>query len=250
MKKLLIILLSSILVFGITTPTLAHDWPSDIDDWSEDDWEAWNKAWRDHISDRDHDRDRRHDWDCDHDWDWDHHRDYNNYNPYPNNYNYNNYNYNYNYSNYSGYNFHSGILDVYDASTEDQAMVLARIMNFYGHGIKSQTTQAAIGWAVMNSVDIAGGRANVCTVAPNYYYDYSNNITDDFGRSLLPLARDVLLRWKAGRAGISDNGRVLPGGYWCIFSNGITATFGTDASSGSGSDISTFSYACPSPYGN
>lgn len=241
MKKIISILLVSILVLSFSVPVFAHDWPSNINDWTEDDWKAWNEAWRDHTKDRPPEKreeDRR--WGY-----YDYSYNYNNYNPYPN-YNYNNYNY----YNYSSYNYYSGILDVYDANTEAQALVLARIMNFYGHGAMSQTTQAAIGWAVMNSVDITGGKADVCTVAPNYYYDYSNNVTDDFGRSLLPLARDVLFRWKAGRAGIGSNGRVLPSGYWCIFSNGVNVTFGTNASAGSGSDISTFSYACPSPYGN
>jgi len=163
--------------------------------------------------------------------------------------NWNNYNYNYghNYNNayntYSGYNYYGGILDIYDGSTEDQAMVLARIMNIYAHGVASQTAQAGVGWAVMNSVDASGKGANVCTVAGNFNYDYNANITDDYGRSLLPLARDILLRWKAGRAGIANNGRVVPGGYYYVLSagNAIAITTGPN---GSGS-VWNFSYKTP-----
>lgn len=164
-----------------------------------------------------------------------------------NNWNNYNYNYNYNYNNaFNNYNFYGGILDVYDGSTEDQATVLARIMNIYAHGVASQTAQASVGWSVMNSVDASGKGANVCTVAGNFGYDYNGNITDDFGRSLLPLARDIIFRWKAGRAGIAANGRVLPGGYYYVTSTGNAVSV-TTGPNGSGT-IWNYSYA--TPYGN
>lgn len=144
---------------------------------------------------------------------------------------------------FNNYNYYGGILDVYDGSTEDQAVVLARIINIYAHGVASQTAQAGVGWAVMNSVDASGKGANVCTVAGNFGYDYNGNITDDFGRSLLPLARDIIFRWKAGRAGIASNGRVVPGGYYYVISANNSIAIATALNGGGG--IWNFSYKTP-----
>ena len=166
---------------------------------------------------------------------------YNNWNYWNNNCNWNNNN---NYNNgFNNYNFYGGVLDVYDGSTEDQAVVLARIINIYAHGVASQTAQAGVGWAVMNSVDASGKGASVCTVAGNFGYDYNGNLTDDFGRSLLPLARDIIFRWKAGRSGIASNGRVVPGGYYYVTSTGnmIAITTGPNGSGG----VWNFSYKTP-----
>ena len=173
-----------------------------------------------------------------------HHRDRDNCNDW-NYWNNNNNNWNNNWSNYNygGYNYYGGILDVYDGSTEDQAVVLARIMNIYAHGVASQTAQAGVGWAVMNSVDASGRGANVCTVAGNFNYDYNGNVTDDFGRSLLPLARDIIFRWKAGRCGVASNGRVVPGGYYYVISAGNNVAI-TTGPNGSGS-VWNFSYRTP-----
>lgn len=161
-----------------------------------------------------------------------------------NNNNWNNCNWNNNYNNgYNNYNYYGGILDVYDGSTEDQATVLARIINIYAHGVASQTAQAAVGWSVLNSADASGRGANVCTVAGNFCYDYNANLTDDFGRNLLPLARDLIFRWKAGRAGVSNNGRVLPGNYYYVVSTGTMVALSTGPN-GTGS-VWNFSYKTP-----
>lgn len=223
-----------LLTFFMSVPVYAYPWPDNPAKWTSDDWKAWNDYWDERY------RQERERNSCNR-----HYNYTNNYScPNWNNYNYN-YGYNYNnaYNTYSGYNYYGGILDIYDGSTEDQAMVLARIINIYAHGVASQTAQAGVGWAVMNSVDASGKGANVCTVAGNFNYDYNANITDDYGRSLLPLARDILLRWKAGRAGIANNGRVVPGGYYYVLSagNAIAITTGPN---GSGS-VWNFSYKTP-----
>ena len=153
---------------------------------------------------------------------------------------------NYNNNGYANYNYYNGILDIYDKSTEDQATVLARIMNIYAHGVSSQTTQAAVGWAVMNSVDASGKDANVYTVAGNFGYDNNNNVTDDFGRSLLPLARDIIFRWKAGRAGIANNGKILPGGYYYVTSTGSALSVTT----GPNNTGTTWNFSYTTPYGS
>lgn len=260
MKKFIAILLVNILVLSLTFTVYAHDFPSNLDDWTKEDWKKFAEYCEEHD---DHHRDRdkgKEGWyngryyyyngdnyyyvaddgctyTCDKPPYFDNNNNCSNNCPPNNNY----YNYNYN-----GYNFYGGILDVYDGSTEDQATVLARIINIYAHGVASQTAQAAVGWAVMNSVDASGRGANVCTVAGNFNYDYNGNVTDDFGRSLLPLARDILFRWKAGRAGCGSNGRVLPGGYFYVTSTGGAVAFGSNPNEARA--VTSFGYA--SPYGN
>lgn len=235
MKKFIAILLATVLVLSLTVTVYAHDFPSKISDWTDDDWEAWDDYWDDYYSHHHREKDpyrHRDDWDRPPE------------DPYYNDWcNYQNY---LNYNNYSNYNFYAGILDVYDGSTEDQATVLARIINIYAHGVASQTAQAAVGWAVMNSVDASGRGANVCTVAGNFNYDYNGNVTDDFGRNLLPLARDILLRWKAGRAGCGSNGRVLPSGYYYVTSTGGAVAFGSTPN-----EVRTVqSFGYTTPYGS
>lgn len=250
MKKFIAVLMASVLALSLSIPVFAHDWPEDVDDWDDDDWEAWEEYWNDDDN-YDDDEDDYDDDDYDDDdeedyWRYYWYKYYNKHrNDYKNNYNYNNYNYQPN-ANYSGYNFYGGILDVYDASTENQATVLARIINIYAHGVSSRVQQAAVGWAVVNSVDASGRGVNICTVAPTFNYDYGSNVTDDYGRNLLPLARDVIFRWKAGKAGISNNGRVLPSGYYYVASNGSAVVFGSTPNEAK--TLQSFGYS--NPYGN
>lgn len=236
MKKFIAILMTSVLILSLSIPVFAHDWPENVDDWDDDDWEAWEEYWDGYYDY----------YPEDDDWDYNQYADWYKY--------HNEYHYDYcnpcqpntNYNGYSGYNFYGGILDVYDANTESQAAVLARIINIYAHGVASRAQQAAVGWAVVNSVDASGRGVNICTVAPNFHYDYGKNITDDYGRNLLPLARDIIFRWKAGKAGISNNGRVLPPGYYYVASNGSAVVFGSTPNETR--TVQSFGYA--NPYGN
>ena len=281
MKKILAIVLSITLVLGLTITVYAHDWPSNIDDWTWDDWAAWNSYWENHqnnywnpwdLNEWENEWERawenecekeyddwywNHYWDWDHnyDWDWDYNYDWNHdwdwnyrhhHHQYDPNYNKPKENLYGNINDYSGYNFYAGVLNIYDSNTEDQAAVLARIMTIYAHGVASQTAQACVGWAVMNSVDASSAGTTVCDVASNFAYDYNALTIDDFGRDLTPLARDIIFRWKAGRAGISSNGRVLPSGYCYVWSTGSILTFRTTPNESS----AAWNYSLPSPYGS
>ena len=147
---------------------------------------------------------------------------------------------------YNAYNYGSGILDVYDGTSEAQAQILAKIIYLYGHGVASQTQQACVGWAVMNSIDASSAGVDIGAIAPNFHYDSSKPTTDDYGRDLMPLARDIIFRWKAGRAGITNNGRVMPSGYCWVWSTGTTVLFrNTPNESGA-----PWNYSYPSPYGS
>ncbi|MDO4752994.1 MAG: hypothetical protein Q4A36_02065 [Candidatus Saccharibacteria bacterium] len=208
-------------------PASAHDFPSKIEDWNEDDWRAWNDLWDDY-------------WKVYYqNWNW---ANNNNYYYYPPNNNY--YNSNSNSNSYSGYNFSSGILNIYDSGTESQAQTLARIINLYAHGVPSITAQACVGWAVINSVDASGYGVDINSVAGNFHYDPGRPTSDDFGRDLMPLARDIIFRWKAGKSGVNSY-RVLPGGYCWVWSTGNSVVFrNTPDESGA-----PWNYAYASPYG-
>lgn len=157
----------------------------------------------------------------------------------------NNTNYNYNYNSYSNYNYYNGIINNYDGASEYQASILAKIIYLYGHGVASQTQQACVGWTVMNSVDLSSGN-DIGSIAPLFHYDANKPTVDDYGRDLMPLARDIIFRWKAGRSGIQNNGRVLPAGYTYVWSTGSTVAFRNNANANS----PAWGYSYASPYGN
>ncbi len=82
----------------------------------------------------------------------------------------------------------------------------------------SATEQAAVAWCVLNRVDSQEryfpDDVAAVIAQPSQFLGYSadNPVTDELYR----IARDVLSRWYAERAGESDVGRVLPRGY-CFF---------------------------------
>lgn len=160
-------------------------------------------------------------------------------------YGYNNYNYANSNNGYNNYNYYGGILNVYDGASEYQASILAKIIYLYGHGVASQTQQACIGWTVMNSVDLSTN-TDIGSIAPLFHYDANKPTVDDFGRNLMPLARDIIFRWKAGRSGVQNNGRVLPAGYCYVWSTGSTVAFRSSADQNS----PAWGYSYTSPYGN
>lgn len=214
MKKILAIVLALTLALSTSVVVYAHTWPENPGNWTKEDWDAWNNYWKDY---------------------W---KNYNYWNQCPSANPYYNGNCNGYYTNtntpgngynnsydYKSYNYYGGVLDVYQPETEDQAVILAKIIYLYGHGVASQTQQAAIGWSVLNSVDDSGSGNNIGTVASNFHYDASKPTRDDFGRDLMPLARDVIFRWKAGRAGVIGNGRVLPNSYDYVWSTGNAVVF-------------------------
>lgn len=112
---------------------------------------------------------------------------------------------------------YSGVLPyevTYDPESEYLAVALAQTVYGEFRGGWSQTEQACVVWAVLNRVD-AGMYADVYSAltAP-YQFAYSPYAptTDDYGRDLTALARDVLYRWRLEHEGQTDVGRVLPAG--------------------------------------
>lgn len=270
MRKLVTLLIAIMIIIICAIPVSAHTFPADVRDWTKKDWKKWSEyqqqceyyykdggyielyyddqrriIWDEEAHEKwlkerkeweDYEKKRRRKYDEDM-------RKYNE--DLRRYYEANSCNYNYGYNYYSGYNYYGGIINSYDNSTEDQAIMMAKIIYLYAHGVSSQTKQACVGWAVMNSVDASGSNATVGTVASNFHYDSSVPTTDNFGRDLLPLARDIIFRWKAGKAGVTNNGRVLPSKFMYVTSDGVNIKFNTELGSGD-----TWDYSYGSPYGN
>lgn len=117
---------------------------------------------------------------------------------------------------------YSGVLDysvTYDADTETEAIMLAKLIRGEARGIWSQTEQACIVWTVLNRVDAGMYSSVYAAITAPYQFAYNSGAStyDDYGRDLTALARDVLYRWKLERSGQTDVGRVLPAGY-CWYS--------------------------------
>lgn len=225
MRKFIRILVAlTIAVVFIAQPAVsvyAHDFPKNLDDWTTHDWERFAEYIEEHNKSSK----------C----------YYNNayngsyYQQYPNYY-YNN----------TGYNYYNGVINAADANTDQQAIILAQIMHLYGHSCPSQTAQACVGWAVMNSVDMSSRGATIATVAPNFHHSAASPTIDDFGRDLLPLARDIIFRWKTEKSGNVSSGRVLPYGYCYVTSVGDTITV-TTGPNGTGT---IWNYSLATPYGS
>lgn len=116
----------------------------------------------------------------------------------------------------------SGVLPcevTYDANTENEAVMLAKLIRGEARGIWSQTEQACVVWTVLNRVDAGMYSSVYAAITAPYQFAYNAGAStyDDYGRDLTALARDVLYRWRLERSGQTDVGRVLPRGY-CWYS--------------------------------
>lgn len=86
-------------------------------------------------------------------------------------------------------------------------------------GIPSRTEQAAVAWCILNRVDAGefpGTIAGVVT-QPAQFSGYRESYPAEPFREL---ARDVVERWQAEKAGTEDVGRVLPKEYRYFFGDG------------------------------
>lgn len=152
----------------------------------------------------------------------------------------------YDYS-YSGKNLYAGIItgiDNYTSVNTEQANLLAKMLVSSVKSEKDLTKQAGVAWSVLYC---AGGPSNLSDQKLKSTYSWYNsnitNYTDDNGRDLLALAKDVIFRYNAWKNGNTYVGRVLPSDYsWlCYYNNGTT----TCRNSQNGADY-TFPYMLPS----
>lgn len=128
--------------------------------------------------------------------------------------------------------------------TEDEVVMVAKVLKRECGGLSSVTEQACVAWAVCNRVDsdeFDGDTISEIVTARHQFAYYSSTEVDD---ELYELALDVLSRWNAERNGEVSVGRVLPKDYTYFTGDGVHNYF-RNAYKGS---YSIWDYSLPSPY--
>lgn len=104
--------------------------------------------------------------------------------------------------------------------TDDDAIMLAKLMYAECRGIPSKAEKAAVIWTALNRIDdpeFPDTIAEILTQPRQFAYYSSSPVWDD----LLELSYDVLERWNAERNGMEDVGRVLPIEYEYFYGDGV-----------------------------
>ena len=128
--------------------------------------------------------------------------------------------------------------------TEDEVVMVAKVLKRECGGLPSITEQACVAWAICNRVDsdeFDGDTISEIVTARHQFAYRSNTKVDD---ELYELALDVLSRWNAERNGEVSVGRVLPKNYTYFTGDGVHNYF-RNAYKGS---YSIWDYSLPSPY--
>ena len=125
--------------------------------------------------------------------------------------------------------------------TEDDIVMLARLLYNECGGVDSVTEQACVVWTVLNRVDHGGISIAEAVKSPNQFaYSSSAPVWDN----LYWLAEDVLSRWNAEQNGDTSVGRVLPPDYRWFGGDGKHNHF-RNAYDG---DYQIWDYSLESPY--
>lgn len=125
--------------------------------------------------------------------------------------------------------------------TEDDIIMLAKLLYSECRGVDSVTEQACVVWTVLNRVDYDGISIAEAVTSPHQFaYSSSVPIWDD----LYWLAEDVLSRWNAEQNGDTSVGRVLPPDYRWFGGDGKQNHF-RNAYSG---NYQIWDYSLESPY--
>lgn len=126
--------------------------------------------------------------------------------------------------------------------TEDDVIVVAKILWEECRGVKSVTQQACVAWTIVNRVDAGDSKSIYAAVTkPNQFaWNSSAPVTEE----LYDLAEDVLIRWSKEKSGYTDVGRVLPEDYLWFRGDGEVNYF-RNCYSG---DYEIWDYSLPSPY--
>lgn len=128
--------------------------------------------------------------------------------------------------------------------TEEEVVMIAKLLNRECGGIPSDTEKACVVWVVCNRVDSDKFQGNtiseIVTARNQFAYYYDTPVLDE----LYDLALDVLTRWNSERNGNESVGRVLPKDYAYFTGDGLHNYF-RNAYKGS---YSIWDYSLPSPY--
>jgi len=125
--------------------------------------------------------------------------------------------------------------------TDEELVVLAKMLWGEARGIKSKTEQAACVWCVLNRVDQENGTIIDITTAPYQFAGYvkSNPVDND----LKALCEDVVSRWYAEKDGETNVGRILPSDYLWFTGDGSRNYFYNAYENGT-----VWDWSLPSPY--
>lgn len=136
-------------------------------------------------------------------------------------------------------------LEVY--YTEDDVIILAKIIQVEAGGISSFAERAAVGWCILNRVDYEGSAYSFpstiagCATEPGQFAYYSGT---QYTEENYWIAADVLERWNLEQNGYTDVGRTLPSEYLFFSGDGSHNHFRTDIGYGNGS----YDWSLGSPY--
>ena len=128
--------------------------------------------------------------------------------------------------------------------TEDEVIMLAKVLQRECGGLPSVTEQACVAWTICNRVDSdefdGDTVTEIVTARYQFAYYYDTPVTDE----LYNLALDVLSRWNAERNGEVSVGRVLPKDYTYFTGDGVHNYFRNSYKG----NYSIWDYNLPSPY--
>lgn len=128
--------------------------------------------------------------------------------------------------------------------TEEEAVMMAKVLYLECRGIPSDTEKACVAWTVCNRVDLdefKGSTVSEIITAPGQFaYGYNTPVTDE----LYAISLDVLQRWNAERNGEVYVGRVLPKDYTYYTGDGAHNYFRNGYEGG----YDVWDYSLPSPY--
>lgn len=125
--------------------------------------------------------------------------------------------------------------------TDEEAIVLAKMLWGEARGVSSDAEKAACVWCVLNRVDHGYGDITAVVTAPCQFVGYrEGNPVDD---ELITLCIDVLSRWYAEKDGQAEVGRVLPADYLWFSGDGERNHFRNAYRGGDRWD-----WSLPSPY--
>ena len=102
--------------------------------------------------------------------------------------------------------------------TEYDAELIGRTIWGEAGGVKDPAERAAVAWCILNRVDAWGQTIEQVVTKPHQFYGYRPN--GDCPQEHIDMARDVLERWAAEKAGEENVGRVLPAGYLYFLGDG------------------------------
>ena len=118
---------------------------------------------------------------------------------------------------YGNINWHSGVLNLYNKDWEGHAEILAQLIHRYAGNYTDKNIQSAVAWTILNSFDSWAGQKSFEDVVKDFGYDKKESTKDASGNDLMPIARDVLVRWLAEKTGYADVGRIIPSSYTYLY---------------------------------